>query len=200
MPIKIGQRADHGFDEPLGLLSDCHRRIEHFLATLVMVTKARGGGALPDPDRRALEAALRYFDTAAPRHSADEEESLFPRLRAAAGSATQPALDALRRLEGDHREAERHHEQVSQLVRQWLSNGTLPEGEVQILTAGLATLERLYRDHIAVEDHEVFPAAGRVLSPADLEAVGREMAARRGVAFAPWQSHRARGANDPSAG
>ena len=31
MPIQIGQGADHSFDEPLGLLSDCHRRIEQFL-------------------------------------------------------------------------------------------------------------------------------------------------------------------------
>jgi hypothetical protein len=36
-----------------------------------------------------------------------------------------------------------------------------------------------------MQDQELFPAAGRVLSAADLEAVGREMAARRGVPFAP---------------
>lgn len=34
---QIGQRVDHDFDEPLGLLSDCHRRIEHFLRALVTV-------------------------------------------------------------------------------------------------------------------------------------------------------------------
>jgi len=30
---------------------------------------------------RALASALRYFGEAAPKHTADEEESLFPRLR-----------------------------------------------------------------------------------------------------------------------
>ena len=33
MLVKIGQPVDHGFDAPLGLLSDCHRRIEKFLGS-----------------------------------------------------------------------------------------------------------------------------------------------------------------------
>jgi hypothetical protein len=44
MPITLGAKPDHGFDHPLGLLSDCHRRIEGFLDVLVRVTdRARGG-------------------------------------------------------------------------------------------------------------------------------------------------------------
>ena len=43
MPIQIGQRADHGFDEPLGLLSDCHRRIEHFLRVLSTISADAAG-------------------------------------------------------------------------------------------------------------------------------------------------------------
>ena len=34
MLLKIGGPPEHGFDQPLGLLSDCHRRIEHFLFVL----------------------------------------------------------------------------------------------------------------------------------------------------------------------
>ncbi len=185
MLIRIGQATDHGFDQPLGLLRDCHRRIEHFLATLVAVAAARRGDALGDADRQALETALGYFDTAAPRHTADEEESLFPRLRTNADPAGQAALDALRRLEADHRSAEELHEFVSRLCRQWLSSGTLSKGDAQVLSDRLAALERLYRDHIAIEDNDIFPSARRVLNPAELEAVGREMAGRRGVAFRP---------------
>jgi hemerythrin-like domain-containing protein len=185
MLLRIGQPSDHGFDEPLGLLSDCHRRIERFLATLVAIAGARRGGPLSDTDRLALEAALRYFDTAAPRHTADEEDSVFPRLRVAADPGARAALDALQRLEADHRLAEEHHQLVSRLGRQWLSIGTLSARDSQVLGERLAALERLYRDHIAVEDHEIFPAAGRALSPSELEAIGREMAARRGVSFRP---------------
>jgi len=36
---------------------------------------------LTEETRAALESALRYFREAAPKHTADEEESLFPRMR-----------------------------------------------------------------------------------------------------------------------
>ena len=44
MLVRIGQPADHGFDERLGLLSDCHRRIEQFLGLLSTVAGGRRGG------------------------------------------------------------------------------------------------------------------------------------------------------------
>jgi hemerythrin-like domain-containing protein len=181
MPIKIGGRTDHGFDTPLGLLTDCHRRIEHFLQTLVTIADVRRGERLGDADRAALEAALRYFDTAGPRHSADEEDSLFPRLRAVDDPSARAACDAVHRLEADHRRAEQHHEAVAVIGRRWLDEGTLPEAEIGQLRTHLSELQHLYREHIAVEDTQVFPVAGRVLKACDLEAVGREMAARRGI-------------------
>ena len=185
MLVKIGQRVDHGFDRPLGLLSDCHRRIEKFRSVLLAIANARGGGPLEPPDRPALEGALRYFATASPRHSADEEDSLFPRLRASGDPQVRAALDTLDRLESDHRVAAAHHDEVEGLIRRWLSVGTLTLNETATLVGHLVALERLYRDHIRVEDEELFPAAGRALAAADLEAVGREMAARRNVPFAP---------------
>jgi hemerythrin-like domain-containing protein len=185
MLVMLGQQPDHGFDSPLGLLSDCHRRIERFLSVLSTIAAVRRGAALDDADRRALEGALRYFDTAAPRHSADEEESLFPRLRATEDAAAQAACATLDRLEADHRIADEHHAAVHAAGGRWLADGTLAQDEVERLLGHIAALERLYREHIAVEDRELFPAAGRLLSPADLEAVGREMAARRGIPFTP---------------
>jgi hypothetical protein len=35
--------VDHDLDAPLGLLSDCHRRLEHYLAVLVALA-AHGAG------------------------------------------------------------------------------------------------------------------------------------------------------------
>jgi hypothetical protein len=43
MPFPIGRRPDHGFDEPLGLLSDCHRRIEDFLQVLITLAEQVNG-------------------------------------------------------------------------------------------------------------------------------------------------------------
>jgi hemerythrin-like domain-containing protein len=185
MIVKIGQSVDHGFDAPLGLLSDCHRRIERFLAVLLAVADARRGAAMAAPDRDAFAGALHYFRTASPRHSADEEHSLFPRLRASKGAEARAAIDRLDRLEADHRVAEDHHDAVEALGRRWLSNGTLSAGDARSLREHLVALERLYRRHIGFEDLELFPAAGRVLSEADLEAIGREMAQRRNVPFTP---------------
>ena len=179
MPLKIGQRPDHGFDEPLQLLSDCHRRIEHFLEVLRAIAKQAHGGALDESQRAQLQSAVDYFTTAAPRHTADEEESLFPRLAAAADAEARKALDTIDRLEGDHTAAAAHHEAVDILVRRWIAEGALPPADVQDLSGRLDVLGALYSAHIAVEDQELFPAAGRVLSSDDVQAIGREMAARR---------------------
>src|SRR5688572_1049722 len=107
MPIQIGQRPAHGFDEPLRLLTDCHRRIEHFLNVLLVLEQQAADAPLLPGLRADLEQALTYFATAAPRHTADEDESLFPRLKAAAPDTR--ILGLLTRLEREHELADRHH-------------------------------------------------------------------------------------------
>jgi hemerythrin-like domain-containing protein len=179
MPIQIGRRPDHGFDEPFGLLSDCHRRIESFLETLTLIAAEAKGGPLSTGRRAELEAALAYFASAAPRHTADEEQSLFPRLRQSGEPAALEALKTLERLEGDHQEAERHHHSVDALGRRWLADGSLSSSDTGALRDHLAALQAIYREHIAIEDADLFPAAARALSAADVSAIGREMSARR---------------------
>jgi len=143
------------------------------------VTDAADGRPLSPDHRAAFEGALRYFAEAAPRHTADEEDSLFPRLRDSADPAAAAALDALARLEHDHDEADAHHGAVDRLVRRWMEDGDLPAADVAQLRTHLAALQSLYAAHIAVEDHEVFPVAARVLDRAQIDSIGGEMAARR---------------------
>jgi hemerythrin-like domain-containing protein len=181
MLLRIGTQPDHGFDEPLGLLSDCHRRIEHFLHVIAVRVREAAGGALTDRQRTDLEASLKYFATAAPRHTADEEESLFPRLRASGDPAAAEALASVARLEREHSEAERRHDAVDRLLRRWMAEGCLAaEAEAELITH-VEALQATYRDHIAVEDCELFPAAARLLSAGQLADIGAEMAARRGL-------------------
>jgi hemerythrin-like domain-containing protein len=45
----------------------------------------------------------------------------------------------------------------------------------------LTGLAAAYRRHIEAEDREVFPWAASLLSAPDRDAIGREMAARRGL-------------------
>lgn len=181
MPIQIGKRPDHGFDEPLGLLSDCHRRIEHFLWVIAVRSREAAGSPLDEPQRADLEGALRYFATAAPRHTADEEESLFPRLRASDDAQVAAALKVIDRLEADHEAADRHHAEVDRLVRRWIDEGNVSDADHAALTAHVEALQALYREHIAVEDRELFPAAASALTPAQQAAIGAEMAIRRGL-------------------
>ena len=181
MPIKIGQPRDHGFDEPLGLLSDCHRRIENFLQVLLAIAAQMNGGPLTAADRSQLDGALYYFATAAPRHTADEEKSLFPRLRAVRDRAARETLDVLEHLEQDHVAAQEHHGTVDRLIRRWLANGWLTAGDVHDVCTHLLALQTLYQRHIAIEDRELFPAAGRRLSAEQFRDIGREMAARRSL-------------------
>jgi hemerythrin-like domain-containing protein len=178
MFLKIGGQPDHGFNEPLGLLSDCHRRIEHFLRVLIALSDQAEGRVLDARERAQLKAAVEYFATAAPRHTADEEESLFPRLERA---GDRKAVEVLRHLEGDHGLARSHHEIVDRTVRGWLAKGTLDGHDLRELRESLGRLKSLYDEHIAIEDKQVFPAAARLLSATDISEMGREMAARRSV-------------------
>lgn len=179
MLLKIGKRPDHGFDQPLGVLSDCHRRIEHFLEVLAAIARDVAGGPLDSSQRSQLQGALTYFAVAAPRHTADEEESLFPRLRAATGVAAERAGQLIERLEQDHDQANDHHAAVERLVRAWLEREVLPEPDLAELRQRLAALKSLYDAHIRVEDAELFPLAAAALPDEQLREVGREMALRR---------------------
>src|SRR6478672_9023307 len=106
MAVRIGGTPEHSFEQPLGLLSDCHRRIELFLGVLTRIAEDARGGALAEQRCSALMTALRYFREAAPKHTADEEQSLFPRMRACKGAEVEAALDRVAALEVDHRRAD----------------------------------------------------------------------------------------------
>lgn len=188
MPVALGARGEHGFDQPLGLMTDCHRRIEHFLGILVKIVEDCRGGTLTDEHRRAAEASLKYFDIAAPRHTEDEERSLFPRLRELNRPGLSDSLRKLGELEVDHSVASAMHTQVRSGFQCWLASGSLPDAEAQKLAEALAALQALYGRHIDVEEREVFPLASKVLNQDQLVQVGREMADRRGISPATASS------------
>lgn len=181
--IQIGQKPSPTFQQPLELLSDCHRRVESFLRALVLVAEQAQGGDLNGKQREALETALRYFREAAPKHTADEEESLFPRLRELNDSVAREALAKIVALEADHQIAKAAHDAVEELGQKWLTTGRLSSEETPRLIQHLRALASIYERHIAVEDNEIFPLAAQVLAPETLDDVGREMAKRRGQSF-----------------
>jgi hemerythrin-like domain-containing protein len=175
MAIQIGAKPDSGFDDPLGMLKDCHRRIESFLGILCVVAERAQGRNLIGEERDAVQAALQYFRSGGQRHTADEEESLFPRLRAFAPGS----IEEIGRLEGDHREASELHESVEHLYSAWITSGVLGPDDILQLLSETGRLKQLYSDHIQVEETIVFTHAAQVLDSRAIAAIGTEFRARR---------------------
>src|SRR5690349_5998308 len=135
MPIVIGAKRESDFTDPIGMLGDCHRRIERFLNVLVRVAEQAHGETLNDEQRGAFETALRYFREGAPKHTADEEESLFPRLRRIQNDEVLALLARIESLEEEHVCADRSHGEVDNLGRLWLKDGRLPQERAARLLA-----------------------------------------------------------------
>jgi len=180
MPVIIGDRAA-SFSNPLALLSDCHRRIEMFLRALIAVADQSRDGSLNAEQREALEKALVYFREAAPKHTADEEESLFPRMRRVGGDEVRAALAQVDALEREHRIADELHRRIDRLGQKWLASGALAADELTQVRTALAELKNIYDRHIAIEDEQVFPLAKKILAAEEQKKVGEEMASRRGA-------------------
>lgn len=124
---------------------------------------------------------MRYFGQATPKHTSDEEVSLFPRLRQMDDSEIQSAFAALDKLETDHRRAEPLHAEVERLGVHYLETGSLSASEVESYRTSVNRLVSMYKQHIAVEDELIFPIAKRLLSDSEKSAIANEMADRRQV-------------------
>ena len=179
MPIPLGTTGQPDFTQPIELMMDCHRRIEHFLGVLQRVVERYADQPLDAQGREALETALNYFQSAAPRHTADEEQSLFPRMRAVDNPQVHQAMAQIDRLESDHRKAEAAHARLDELGRTWLAVATLPANALAECRALLDELSTAYGEHIPIEDESVVVLAKRVLDEQQLQAVGEEMRKRR---------------------
>ena len=176
MAIQIGAKPDSGFDDPIGMLIDCHRRIERFLHVLCMVEDRAWNRALTDEEVTAVQSALQYFRVGGLRHTADEEESLFPRLRA---ESTAKNFEEIGRLENDHRNANDLHATVDALYTAWIAAGRLKTEDEQRLRSATEQLKHLYEEHIQIEEKTVFPRAAEMLDSQTITAIGQEIQARR---------------------
>jgi hemerythrin-like domain-containing protein len=161
------------YDDPLGMLAACHRRIERQFATLGRLQRHLPEHGCDADARSAARGVLKYFDTAAINHHADEEESLFPRLLTLAPGEA-PALIA--ELVAEHHRLADHWQHLRPLLAAIVAGTRANLSPRQVSEIRIA-----YDEHIALEERELFPLAAKVLLPALLADMGREMAARRGV-------------------
>ena len=166
-----------GFEAPLEMLSACHYRIERQCATLRRLMPHLAAQGADVEARTAAAAVLRYFDTSAQQHHADEEENLFPALIESMAGSDAVCLRALTdRLKADHGELDSHWQRVRiALVRVVAGDGvSLPASDVDALVG-------LYAQHIEREARELLPMAARLLSDDVLQQIGRAMRERRGI-------------------
>jgi hemerythrin-like domain-containing protein len=181
MPVVFGAKRESDFTDPVGMLGDCHRRILRFLQVLVTLGKEEMGSVLTDQQRASLAASLHYFRVSARKHTADEEESLFPRLRRLGVAESEALFAKIDALEEDHKWADRCHAEVDRLGQLWLDQWQLSAEYGARFSSLVKQLSDMYQRHIGIEDRELFPFAAAALSAADREAIGAEMAARRGL-------------------
>ena len=182
MLVTIGKKPESNFDDPVGMLRDCHKRITCFLDSLAFAAKEFAGLPLPQEIQTSVLNSLRYFREAAPHHNADEEQSLFPRMRSLIKGAQFTSV-LMQCLEGEHRWADSLHELADDVFRKWIVDGSITQAESQRLVTTLSRLQAFYVVHIRQEELVIFPIAEEGLSTAEITAIGVEMATRRGVDF-----------------
>lgn len=174
-----------GFAEPLMLWSACHQRgqrVALLLHRLFGHLKLHGPS---DATRVTAVEVRRYLVEAAPRHHADEDLDLFPRLRRqidAHGKRIPEAgraMEALDVLERDHLRLEDQWQRVQ---------AALVHAEAAVPTLEHCAIVDEFADgfitHHEIEDQVVSPVAQRALTADDLAAIGASMAARRGTTWA----------------
>jgi len=179
MALLPGAPPAADFDDPIGMLVDCHRRVERFLGAQERVAAQPHDRPLEGLFADGAATSLRYFRTNAPWHTADEEESLFPRLRASPHPRAPEAVAIADALQAEHADMEPLHDVVNDAIQAWLAEGGIDAARHTRMGAALDVMGRVYAAHIAREDDELFPLAELVLDAEAKAEMGREMRARR---------------------
>jgi len=162
-----------GFDDPLGMLHACHRRIERHLGTLVRLQRYLSENGCDGDARTAARNLLRYFDGPAPNHHADEEASVFPRI---ARLQTAEVAELLEGLARDHEMIGVGWRKLRPLIVA-IAAGQRANLPPKIVVDTAAA----YEAHIEKEERDLLPLAARVLDAAAIAEIGNEMAQRRAV-------------------
>lgn len=166
LQIGKGPRAG-GTEGVVPRLLDCHERIRRFTGHAVRL----GGDdeAPPDQVREAAAQVLSYFQKSLPHHSADEDESVAPRL---------PDVPQVAEMSEQHVDI---HATLDELIPLWqqLVEDPAKRDIYQTRLALLAArLQRLFDAHLDLEESTIFPAIERLPKPVQDEIVA-EMIARR---------------------
>jgi hemerythrin-like domain-containing protein len=158
------------FDEPINLLKACHQRILGFCDLLKKMIKHADVHGIDNEVNQAAQKIHRYFSTAGQYHTEDEEQDLFPMLMDSSPE-TAAIIDKLR---------EQHiaiHSIWVQLAPV-LSRPTLID-ETPKFEKWVNAFCDAYREHIQIEETELFAVAEQILGAEQVKQLGKNMKARR---------------------
>jgi len=156
----------------LSVIEQEHQALSAMLRSMsLLLAQARREQRLPDFD--VLRAMLFYVDEFPERlHHPKESALLFPKLRARAPEVA-PVLE---RLDADHARGEKA---IRDLEHALLAFEVLGESRREAFEQALARYLDFYLQHMALEEHEVLPAARRALTEADWAELDAAFAANR---------------------
>ena len=156
------------------MMERSHRRLEERLADLQSaagaIVRERAGLA----ELALVDEVIAYLERSAARHEADEEESLFPRLR-----GDRDIAPLLADLTAEHAHHRHLIGQLRALRSTWPPAGPAA-ADGATLAIAITELSRAYRSHITREEEELLPAARGRLTPAEIASITAEMHRRRG--------------------
>jgi len=164
-------------EAPLEMLVACHHRVERQCATLKRLAPHLREHGSDEQARAAAAGIMRYFDTSAIQHHADEEVDLFPALiESMAGSDAVCIRELTDGLINDHRKLEATWRRLR------LTLSKVSEGQAALLSdEDVHRFTSLYEDHMKREEDEVLPMAARLLGEDAITQIGRAMRERRGI-------------------
>jgi hemerythrin-like domain-containing protein len=163
--------------DAVDMLTACHQRIRSFTGIALRLAEAQGSG--PAEVANAAAAVHRYYSIALPLHEADENESVYPRLRDVLTDAgEQRALQDMVEQHGPLNQV------IARLLPRWDDLRGAPEKLPAVSAPLLADSRRLlelWNEHLALEEQAVFPLIRERLNPEALRDIHAEMKRRRGI-------------------
>lgn len=159
-----------GHHDAFAILHDCHEHILERLARLeALGRELAGAGEITERHLAVFGDVLSFLDTAVPMHSADEEQTLFPRLRAALGAAAgRTPMDCMEKEHGEHQA------QLAMLKR------AIVKRDAKAASREALGIVAAYSEHIGKEEEVLFPWARETLTnPVLVDAMTQEMRQRR---------------------
>jgi pyridoxamine 5'-phosphate oxidase len=165
------------FSQPIAVLKHCHDRIRKQLATLQNLLTHLPRHGNDAAAQQAAKAVLKYFDTAAPNHHADEEQDLIPMLRATAQGADAALLaELVPAILVQHQQMDRDWNIIKTQLEQ-IANGTA----TALSATDVARFSEAYLGHMEKEEQNIAPMAKRIFSEEQMARLGAAMQVRRGI-------------------